>query len=432
MAIEYHEGLPGAGKSYEAVVFHIIPALKERRSVVTNIRGMNFERLAELTGEPLEMINLLLINVEPAEQDSADGEVQRCINDMCDKTPDNALIVWDEIQDYFPSGNYKLPLNQQKFWTEHRHRGLDIIIMGQDRSDVHKIIRNRIRTVIYFLKQEAIGRPDYYKWEIFQKQRLGKFEKTGSGTRQYDKKFFGTYMSHRKDGMRAKVYTTTRTNMLKNSTALMFGVPLAFVVALVAVGYLWKFFHPEPVAPSNGVTVQRAPARPPEPVVQPEPAHALANPLPPGFEAAEAKDAARVDVQSEVVAIDYFDNLAQQYQVRAPAIITSEKKGKEVMGRIELLDGTYHVKERFEVQEIEALGWTVTVTGYGLLLEKQGVAHVARPWPIDVYGRVDRYTSDSLGAAGGEAPAGAQGHSQPGQVRVTVIPDSSRVPRTNL
>ncbi|WP_301886134.1 zonular occludens toxin domain-containing protein [Pseudomonas aeruginosa] len=94
MAIEYHEGLPGAGKSYEAVVFHIIPALKSRRSVVTNIRGMNYERLSELTGEPLEMIKLLLINVEPAEQDSADGEVQRCINEMCDKTPDNTRLLF--------------------------------------------------------------------------------------------------------------------------------------------------------------------------------------------------------------------------------------------------------------------------------------------------------------------------------------------------
>jgi len=432
MAIEYHEGLPGAGKSYEAVVFHIIPALKERRSVVTNIRGMNYEKVAELTGEPLAMIQLLLINVDPAEQDSADGEVQRCINEMCDKTPDNALIVWDEIQDYFPSGNYKLPLNQQKFWTEHRHRGLDIIIMGQDRSDVHKIIRNRIRTVIYFLKQEAIGRPDYYKWEIYQKQRFGKFEKTGSGTRQYDKTYFGTYMSHRREGMRAKVYTTKRTNMLKNSSGLMFGVPLAFGAAIFAVVHLWNFFHPEPKSAPTTVKVERAPVPAPEPLPEPVVASNLANPLPPGFHVSQPSQEPEQQAEPEVVAIDYFDRLAQQYQVRAPAIITSKKQGREIMGRIELLDGTYHVKELFDVHEIQALGWTVTVTGYGLLLEKQGVAHVARAWPIDVYGRVDRHTTNALGAAGGEAPAGAQANSQPGQVRVTVIPDSSRQPRTNL
>lgn len=109
MAIEFHEGLPGAGKSYEAVVHHIIPALKDRRSVVTNIRGMNYEKLAELTGQPLGMIQMLLINVEPAEQDSEAGEVQRCINQIVDGTPKNSLVVWDEIQDYFPSGQQKLP-----------------------------------------------------------------------------------------------------------------------------------------------------------------------------------------------------------------------------------------------------------------------------------------------------------------------------------
>ncbi|EPW2921237.1 zonular occludens toxin domain-containing protein [Pseudomonas aeruginosa] len=424
MAIEYHEGLPGAGKSYEAVVFHIIPALKSRRSVVTNIRGMNYERLSELTGEPLEMIKLLLINVEPAEQDSADGEVQRCINEMCDKTPDNSLVVWDEIQDYFPSGNAKLPLNQQKFWTEHRHRGLDIIIMGQDRSDVHKIIRNRIRTVIYFLKLEAIGRDGHYKWEIYQKQRFGKFVKTGSGTRSYDEKFFGTYMSHRREGTRATVYTTTRTNMLANSRGLTLGVPLAFVAAGYAVYYLWGFFHP---APKHDVSAQRVEVAAQEPA-----SLALVNP-PPDDMPELASGASTVVTTSAAVEqkpppVDYFDKLAQRLQVRASAIMESTKPGKELLGYVELLDDSFHQKEKFSIAELRAMDWVVTRTGYGLLLEKQGVAYVARPWPIDIYGRVDQRTVDSLGGSSASAQT-AQG-SKPSEVRVTVVPDSSRSPRT--
>lgn len=428
MAIEYHEGLPGAGKSYEAVVFHIIPALKERRSVVTNIRGMNFEKLAELSGQPLEMVRLLLTNVEPAEQDSEAGEVQRCINEMCDKTPDNALIVWDEIQDYFPSGNTKLPLNQQKFWTEHRHRGLDIIIMGQDRTDVHKLIRNRIRTVIYFLKLEAIGRSGHYKWEIYQKQKLGKFVKTGSGTRSYEEKYFGTYMSHRREGTRSKVYTTERTNFLKASKTLVFGPPIAFILAIWGAVHLWGFFH-KPLG-LNGSTAssQRVEAKS-APVIQQSADHTdlvaagLVNPPPPDMLPSvdrQADSGSKKD--QELPAVDYFDRMAKQLQVRASAIVDSKKPGKELMGYVELLDSSFHQKELFSVQELQALGWKVSRTGYGLLLEKEGVSYVARSWPVDVYGRVDNRTRDSL--AGSSASAQTKPASQRDSLTVTVIPDS--------
>lgn len=425
MAIEFHEGLPGAGKSYEAVVFHIIPAIKDRRTVVSNIRGLNVEKISELSGQSVALVELLIINVDPAEQDGDTSEIQRCINEMCDQTPDNALIVWDEIQDYFPSGNYKMPHNQQKFWTEHRHRGLDIIVMGQDRGDCHKLIRNRIRTVIYFLKLEAIGRPTKYKWEIYQKQQFGRFVKTGSGTREYEQKFFGTYMSVRREGVQKSVYQTARTNMLANNHALVFGVPLAFVAAVYAVYHLYGFFHGTPSTPTSAVKVERPALTnpPPELVSTAQPvatpthleAHPKVNPEPPP-------------------PIDYFDNLASQYQVRAAGIIVSGTKrpGKDIIGKIELLDQSYHIKEALTVAEIRALGWTVTATGYGLLLEKQDVAHVARAWPIDVYGRVDQHTRNALGTAGSEAPAGAQANGQPAGTPVTVIEDSSRTPRTLL
>ena len=57
------------------------------------------------------------------------------------------------------------------------------------------------------------------------------------------------------------------------------------------------------------------------------------------------------------------------------------------------------------VREIQAMGWTVTRTGYGLLLEKQGVSHVARTWPLDLKGRVNERTVNSLAADRSAAPA---------------------------
>lgn len=413
MAIHFHEGLPGAGKSYEACVFHILPALKAGRQVVTNIRGINWAKFAELLDEPEEYVRMLLIYIEPAEQDEGEEALQRVKNDFADKTPDNAMIVWDEVQDYFPSGNYKLPHNQQKFWTEHRHRGLEIVIMGQDRDDVHKIIRSRIEDIVYFLKLTAIGRANQYKWEQLQKQAKGRFVKIGSGVRTYEEKYFGLYMSHRREGVKASVYQTSRTNVLKNSKALSLGVPLAFVGAFYAIYHLYGFFNPQPIKPASSVQVQKSPepyqppafanAPPPEPakpIPQPEP-----NPAP-GEEGKEQHY------------VDYLDKLASEYSIRSSGIIDSKKPGKELLGEIELLDSSYHLKERMTIAEIRAMGWTVTRTGYGLLLEKEGAAHVARTWPLDLYGRVDQRTVDSLG--GSQPKAGASQAATEG-TRLTVV-----------
>ncbi|MER0370175.1 zonular occludens toxin domain-containing protein, partial [Vibrio vulnificus] len=43
-------GRPGGGKSYEAVVFHIIPAIQNGRKVVTNL-PLNIDHFVKVFGE---------------------------------------------------------------------------------------------------------------------------------------------------------------------------------------------------------------------------------------------------------------------------------------------------------------------------------------------------------------------------------------------
>lgn len=418
MALYFHEGLPGAGKSYEAVVYHILPALKAGRQVITNIRGVNAEKLAELLGEPLEYIQILLIYIEPAEQDGEASDIEKVKDAFANETPDNAMIVWDEIQDYFPSGNYKLPIHQQKFWTEHRHRGLDIIIMGQDRDDVHKIIRSRIEAITYFLKLKAVGQPDKYKWEHYEKQSKGKFVKIGAGVRNYESKYFGSYASHRREGIRSKVYTTDRTNVLTNTKALSLGVPAAFVAGVFAIYHLWGFFHPEPVETTSPMAVSSTPTAGRQ--------YPIAGASPPASEPQQS--AADGQDQDKPEPIDYLDRLAQQHLIRASAVLTSDTPGRELMGFVEILDSNYRKKELFRIDEIQALGWDVTSTGYGLLLEKEGVKYVARPWPLDIVGRVDERTRNSLDHSHASAARGYGETPRREQTPVIIVPDSTRRP----
>lgn len=50
MALNIIVGRPGSGKSYEAVAFHVIPAIKEGRRVVTNLPLM-MDHLIAVFGE---------------------------------------------------------------------------------------------------------------------------------------------------------------------------------------------------------------------------------------------------------------------------------------------------------------------------------------------------------------------------------------------
>ena len=52
-------GVPGSGKSYEAVAFHIIPAIEEGRKVVTNL-PLNIQHFKDVYGqEKADLIKLI-------------------------------------------------------------------------------------------------------------------------------------------------------------------------------------------------------------------------------------------------------------------------------------------------------------------------------------------------------------------------------------
>ncbi|KRS22353.1 hypothetical protein AAY72_03840, partial [Alishewanella sp. WH16-1] len=52
-------GRPGAGKTYEAVVSHILPALKQGRKIITNI-PLNVDWFVSVLGEPARDLIVLV------------------------------------------------------------------------------------------------------------------------------------------------------------------------------------------------------------------------------------------------------------------------------------------------------------------------------------------------------------------------------------
>lgn len=56
----FNEGVPRSGKSYDAVLTHILPALKSGRVVYARVNGLNHEKIADYLGLNIAIVRDLL------------------------------------------------------------------------------------------------------------------------------------------------------------------------------------------------------------------------------------------------------------------------------------------------------------------------------------------------------------------------------------
>ncbi|MFA5016222.1 MAG: zonular occludens toxin domain-containing protein [Methylobacter sp.] len=365
--IIFHEGLPGSGKSYEAAINQIIPALQKGRMVYAYIEGLNHEKFSEVTGLPLPVIQNLLRQLTKEQ-----------VKDVQVHVANDSLVIIDELQDFFPAGKATLDPGITEFVTQHRHRGIDIICMGQDSRDCHMLWKRRIDTLIRFVKRDAIGQPDAYTWTTY-KQQSGKFVQLRSGKGTYDKKNFGLYASHTEGVSSIDAHKDDRTNVLK-SAAFTFYIPLFLFALVFAVYYLYGFLsgRSSPVKASTAPSAEIRPstpekqeqskAAPPQPAPQPKP--------PPPSDT------------------DYLEKYLTEYRPRLVALIEDKKKNKMV-AHIEFIDTSNRVFERLNIPQIVAFGYVVERKPYGLLLRRGDKRYPVTSFPIERSEGVTRHPEDS-------------------------------------
>ncbi|MRR17873.1 MAG: Zonular occludens toxin [Deltaproteobacteria bacterium] len=232
--ITFYEGLPRSGKSFTVVRDEIIPALEKGRAVVAYIEGLNHEKIASLAGITLERCHELLIALR---RDQA--------KDWNTLTPNDALVVLDEAQNFWPNRQKPLDEETTQAITEHGHRGLDIVLMGQFLKDVHALWKNRVERKLYFLKKTALGKPDEYSCTVSTAIPQGDkvvFEKVATYDYKYDPKYFGTYKSH-EDGTANKETKVDPRVVIWNQPLFRKYLPVAFVVMCGLIYYVWGLFH---------------------------------------------------------------------------------------------------------------------------------------------------------------------------------------------
>ncbi|PZE11965.1 hypothetical protein DMX10_17925 [Pseudomonas sp. 57B-090624] len=385
-----HEGLPRSGKSLEAMQ-HVVDALRHGRHIVTNVHGINKRAIADYIGIPIHSVELLITCLEAPQDMDEDEKLKWYKKAFWDHRINDSLWIWDEINQFWPPDRQPLSADWAKFVTEHGHLGIDILIMGQDLTELHQTWRKRLQRYTRFTKMDMMGKEDHYHWSTLTNVSRGRFKQTAQGKKPYNKDFFGFYKSHRDETTNKGNYKDVRFSVFQAKHkfwAVLFGIAL-----VAAVWNIWSFWHPaELSSPSVAESTASSPLTPePEPIIPP-----AAQSVTPAAEPSQG-------AAKEVEPIDYLDKFALKYQLRLSAIMDRKEaeEGKAAFEFvIDFLDPGYRIKERMSRRDVASLGWRIERFDYGILISKGDRSYVVRPWPLDNFGNVPQREINALKPAG--------------------------------
>lgn len=373
--IVFHEGMPGSGKSYAAMRDHIIPALQKGRKVFARMNGLDRDKIAAVANVDRIKLDELLFDV-------AEEEVlELCqVKDGEWKLPPDCLVVIDELQNFYPQKRNSLDPETTKFVSEHRHRGMDILIMGQLLKDCHRTWVNRTNRKIQFLNRDVVGKSDEYRWRVFNGQPDSKgaviFNEVTGGNLPYDKTLFGTYKSFQDETQNTERLTDDRANVLKSRMFRVY-LPAFGLLALLGIGYTIYLFSgglaksenkkPEPVAVKTVIEETGQPTK----II-----HAGQEAKPVKVTTSERTTTATDDTWPDVVG-----DLAKEHRIRLAFAVRSASHTRVI---VEFRDKANQIIDQFSTAQLKALGWGVMVSDdlSMVSLARLGQRHLATAWPI--------------------------------------------------
>jgi len=372
----YNEGVPGSGKSYDAMVSHIIPALRAGRTVYVRLNGAEEsskrDALAAYLAITRERLDGLYIHVPTNEVASFFVAEQQEGEWMPAEKFQNALVVLDEAHQFYVGGTREpLPREVEEFFAMARHRGVDVLLMSQFYKRIHTALRYRIERKTTFQKLSALGKLGESRYVATNWQTVApdKYEKTGSQTLSYDAKIFPLYRGVTSAEVQTEVYAGGRMSVWKNiGKYALIMIPLS----IFAIYYLIGFF-----SGSHSLVKQTSVTPGINGVAQP-PAQGSAQPT--GASKADAK-AAKYDTSSMPSEIAYIFDIANQARPRLAASWLSDE-GTKNNGVVEFWEAQNHVMERITFKQLRALGFDVVLTNYGARLGWKDKALICTPWPV--------------------------------------------------
>ncbi|GAB1086091.1 MAG: hypothetical protein SStaTSB_41030 [Shewanella algae] len=185
-------GRPRSGKSYESVVYHIIPAIKAGRKVITNVT-LNIDWFVKLFGPDVKSLIQVVdgkLN-EFGKLDRPFSKFEHYRDEWRDEQNRGPLYVIDEAHMVLPNRNLDSAILE--FYSLHGHYGLDIILLTQNLRKVHRDIKDMIELTYYCAKNTAFGSDKTYTKKV----RIGATtEVINEEQRKYNSSYFPAYQSH--------------------------------------------------------------------------------------------------------------------------------------------------------------------------------------------------------------------------------------------
>lgn len=196
-------GRPGSGKSYEAVIRHIMPALQSQRKVITNI-PLNVEWFCNVIGEHCRD---LIVQIEGGfhnyggKRYFSDAEHFLRYQDWRNDKNQGVFFVVDECHLCMPraagSGEDRVSTQQElkEYLSMHRHYGHDILLLSQNFRKVDRDVVDMIQNCYFTIKKSFLGQDDKYICKVADGVSRNI---VATHEREYEAKYFPAYQSHTK------------------------------------------------------------------------------------------------------------------------------------------------------------------------------------------------------------------------------------------
>jgi len=185
-------GRPGGGKSYEAVAYQVLPALKEGRKVITNL-PLQIDHFVAVLGEE---VRELIVVIDGKLNDF--GSMERPFSKVADYNDEwrndkgqGPLYVVDEAHMTLPNKNLNTEILE--WYSLHRHYGVDIVLVTQNLRKIHRDIKDMVEVTYYCAKNTALGSNNTYTRKV----RSGaNGDVVNTSIRKYEQAYFPFYKSH--------------------------------------------------------------------------------------------------------------------------------------------------------------------------------------------------------------------------------------------
>ncbi|PAV11610.1 hypothetical protein CBG25_00185 [Arsenophonus sp. ENCA] len=249
MPITAYVGVPRSGKSYEVVKSVIVPAIASGRRVVSNIYGLNEQKIKDYclkANKKLVYDNLgSLVHVENSQ--CLDKDFLPSMENQSTFCQVGDLVVIDEVWRVWGSDK-DIPKNHRSFIAEHGHfinkeTGVmsDLVVINQTVIDIPRFIKARIETTYRMQKHVSLGLSSRYRVDVFQGVKITKTNRMNYYQEKYDKAIFELYKSV--EGNNPNTLKTDKRQSVFSSTKVLMLMILVPIGILVSVYFVYDYFH---------------------------------------------------------------------------------------------------------------------------------------------------------------------------------------------